>query len=93
VTGDPVAAVELAAALPSGIVSAVATLDPIDPALAVAGHTGGAEAGDQVLLGGLRGLVGSARAENSRRAYSSDWRRFAAWCQHRGRAACCRPPR
>jgi len=79
--------VELAAALPSGIASAVATLDPFDPALVVAGHTGDAAAGDQVLLDVLQGLVRSARAVNSRRANSADWRRFVAWCQHRGPAA------
>ncbi len=29
-----------------------------------------------------------ARAENTRRAYQSDWRDFTGWCQARGLLAC-----
>ncbi len=32
-------------------------------------------------------IVLSAQAENTRRAYASDWRRFSAWCRSAGREA------
>lgn len=73
--------------LPATIASAIADLDPFDPALALAAHSIDAEAEDPVLLEGLGRLLASAQADNTRRAYSSDWRRFTAWCQQRGRAA------
>jgi integrase len=35
------------------------------------------------LLGAAAGLVGAARAANTRTAYGSDWARFAGWCAQR----------
>src|SRR5659263_69915 len=39
------------------------------------------------LLGAAAGLVGAARAANTRTAYASDWARFAGWCDRRGLSA------
>jgi integrase len=39
------------------------------------------------LLAAAAGLVGAARAANTRTAYGSDWARFAGWCDRRGLAA------
>src|SRR5664280_1815787 len=39
------------------------------------------------LLGAAAGLVGAARAANTRTAYASDWARFAGWCAQRDLAA------
>ena len=39
------------------------------------------------LLGAAAGLVGAARAANTRTAYGSDWARFAGWCAQRDLAA------
>jgi len=39
------------------------------------------------LLGAAAGLVGAARAANTRTAYGSDWARFAGWCAGRGLSA------
>jgi len=39
------------------------------------------------LLGAAAGLVGAARAANTRTAYGSDWARFAGWCDRRGLSA------
>ncbi len=78
---------ELEVALPGAIVEAVAALDPFDPALVLAAHIDGDQAEDPLLMAALRRLLSSAQAENTRRAYSSDWRRFTAWCRQHGRAA------
>ncbi len=78
-------ALELGDTLPTTIVTAIAELDPFDPALALAAHTADATAEDPVLLDALGRLLASAQSENTRLAYSSDWRRFTAWCQQRGR--------
>jgi integrase len=37
------------------------------------------------LTGEARGHVENSRAENTRRAYRSDWADFLDWCQHHGR--------
>ena len=39
------------------------------------------------LLGAAAGLIGAARAANTRTAYGSDWARFAGWCARRGLSA------
>jgi hypothetical protein len=39
------------------------------------------------LWGAAAGLVGAARAANTRTAYASDWVRFAGWCDRRGLSA------
>src|SRR5664279_3486313 len=47
---------------------------------AVAGELAG-------LLGTAAGLVGAARAANTRTSYASDWTRFAGWCAQRDLAS------
>ena len=41
------------------------------------------------LAGRARGFMAAAKAENSRRAYRSDWRQFESWC--RGHGLACLP--
>jgi len=82
VSAEP-AAVQLATALPASVVAAVAQLDPFDPGLALAGHTGSAPE-DPWLTEQLRRFLNSATSPNTRRAYTADWRRFTAWCTARG---------
>jgi hypothetical protein len=38
-------------------------------------------------IGTARGYVEAARAAGTRRAYATDWRRFAKWCRERGAPA------
>src|ERR1051326_7191147 len=39
------------------------------------------------LAGRTRTFMEAAKAENSRRAYRSDWRQFESWCRSRGLAS------
>lgn len=52
--------------------------------LVVAAAQGGAVARLEDLAGQARGFMEAAKAENSRRAYRSDWRLFEAWCRSHG---------
>jgi integrase len=53
-------------------------------ALTVSVPQGGELAPLDRLAAQARGFIEAAKAENSRRAYRSDWRLFAAWCQRQG---------
>ena len=53
-------------------------------ALTVSDSQGGELAPLERLAGQARAFIEAAKAENSRRAYRSDWRLFAAWCQRQG---------
>jgi site-specific recombinase XerD len=55
----------------------------------VAAPQGGGVASLQDLAGQARAFMESAKAENSRRAYRSDWHQFEAWC--RGHSLVCLP--
>ena len=50
----------------------------------LADSQGGELAPLERLAGQARAFIEAAKAENSRRAYRSDWRLFAAWCQRQG---------
>lgn len=75
-------AFDLAAVLPVEVQRAAADLTPFLP------NSGADEISsvDPALLNRLRQLLEASKAENTKRAYASDWRRFAQWCaaQHRG---------
>jgi site-specific recombinase XerD len=55
--------------------------------LIVSTAQGGAVARLEDLAGRARALMEAAKADNSRRAYRSDWRQFESWCRQHGLAA------
>jgi site-specific recombinase XerD len=57
--------------------------------LVVSAPRGGVTPALEDLAGRARGFMAAAKAENSRRAYRSDWRQFESWCRSHGLA--CRP--
>lgn len=76
-------AVDLAAALPASVRLAAAELTPFLPSR----DADDSSSVDPGLLDALRRLLDAERAENTRKAYTSDWRRFAQWCVAQRRAA------
>lgn len=52
--------------------------------LIVSAAQGGAAARLEDLAGRARAFMEAAKAENSRRAYRSDWRQFESWCRDHG---------
>ena len=78
----------LPATLAVGVVGTLAAeSEPSTDGAGVAGPAVDGRVEPAGLLAAPAGLVGAARAANTRAAYGSDWARFAGWCDQRGLSA------